>query len=230
MRARTPVAPPRPALLLIADAPTVGAERAREAVAAVLARVPGPLVAVVDRDRDPARGGASDRARLARLEVLRGLTAAVGAALFVTGRADLASAVGADGVQLPERGLPVEAARGAFPGLLFGRSCHDRAGLLAAAAAGAGWATLAPVRAPWSKPTPSGPPLGVDGFRRAIAGAGLPVYALGGIGPDLVAGLADAGAAGVATIGGVFGQADPAAAAAALLAPWSRPRGSRPGG
>ncbi|MCA9513499.1 MAG: thiamine phosphate synthase, partial [Myxococcales bacterium] len=62
------------------------------------------------------------------------------------------------------------------------------------------------------------------GFARAVAGAGLPVYALGGIGPDLVAALADAGASGVATIGAVFGQADPAGAAAALLAPWAAPR------
>lgn len=216
--------PARAALLLIADAPTVGAEAALAAVEAVLARVPGRHVAVVDRDRDPARGGSSDRARLARLAALRAVTAAAGALLVVTGRADLAQAAGADGVQLPERGLPVAAVRAAFPRLRVGRSCHDRAGLLAAAAAGADWATLAPVRAPWSKKAPSGPPLGVDGFARAVAGAGLPVYALGGIGPDLVAALADAGASGVATIGAVFGQADPAGAAAALLAPWAAPR------
>jgi len=209
-----------PRLILIADGASPDAELLRTA-AAVLDAV-GRDAMVLDRDRPPSAGGPSDRVRLERLRALRELTRRAGAILAVTARVDLALAVGADGVQLPERGLAPADVRAISPALALGRSCHDREGLLAAARAGADWATLSPVRAPWSKPAafpPHGPhgPLGVDGFRAAVAGIELPVFALGGVGPDLVPALRAAGAHGVATIGGLVGQGDPGACARALL-------------
>jgi 8-oxo-dGTP diphosphatase len=73
------------------------------------------------------------------------------------------------------RGRPVPADR------WFGASCHDAADLARAAALGADYAVLGPVR-----PTPTHPgaaPLGWEGFARLAVGAGLPVYAIGGLGP-----------------------------------------------
>ena len=56
-------------------------------------------------------------------------------------------------------------------------------------------------------PTPSkvryGPPPGLAGLRQAVA-HGLPVIAIGGIGPEQMAQVADAGAAGVAGIRAFF--------------------------
>jgi thiamine-phosphate pyrophosphorylase len=49
----------------------------------------------------------------------------------------------------------------------------------------------------------------------------LPVIAIGGIDPSTAAALRDEGAYGVAAITALWRAADPAAAALALLAPWS---------
>ena len=147
-----------PPLFLIADAPTVGDDRRLiDLVGAVLAAAALGRLAIVDRDRAPHAGGTSDRDRFARLEALRALTSDRGAWLIVNGRVDLAVAAGADGVQLPERGLAAAEVRETFPALRVGRSCHDLAGARAAAAAGAHWVVLAPVFAPLSKPAPSRP-------------------------------------------------------------------------
>lgn len=209
---------PRPEfrLVLILDAPTLAWEAARPSLEAVLAAVPKGSTLVVDRDRAPAAGGPRDEARWRRLVALRETTASFGAPLVVAGRADLALAVGAEGVQLPERGLGARTVREAFPSLWVGRSCHDRAGLERAAADGADWATLSPVRAPFSK-APSGPPLGISGFARTIHGLALPVAGLGGIDAAVAAELFAVGASAVATLGGVLGRPNAVERALALL-------------
>jgi len=100
----------------------------------------------------------------------------------------------------------------------FGRSCHDLNELTAAAAEGARYVTYSPVAPSPSKPG-YGPPLGVDGLRRACrAVPDLPIYALGGVDPDNAAGFRAAGAHGVAVMGIVMRAADPAAVVADLLA------------
>jgi len=200
-------------LVVIADVATRGEGVVDEA----LALLDGlgehaPLVRLVERDTT----GTPDRRRLARLLRLRAATRDAGVTLIVSARVDLALATGADGVQLPERGLPAAVVRRAFPRLLIGRSCHDRAGLEAALAAGVDWALLSPLHAPHSKVT-SAPALGHAGFARAVAGLPLGVFALGGVTPADVAPVLAAGGSGVATIGGVFGQVDPCRAALALL-------------
>lgn len=207
-------------LVIVADGPTYGDDRILSVVRAALAACPGAGLVIVDRDRDPAQGGSTDRQRVARLHALRTMTGVAGARLVVTGRADLAHMVGADGVQLPERGLPVAAVRAAFPQLPVGRSCHDRPGLMEAERAGADWAWLSPVYSPLSKST-SSTPLGLDGFRRAVGQIGIPVVALGGITPERVPACGLAGATAVAVMGAVFGSADPGAMTQGLLAAWN---------
>ncbi|WP_408896725.1 thiamine phosphate synthase [Nocardioides sp. R1-1] len=113
---------------------------------------------------------------------------------------------GCAGLHLPARSsLPEAATR-------WGRSCHDRADLLRAAADGAWWATLSPYATTPSKPG-HGPPLPAAAF----ASAPLPVFALGGITPENAAGARAAGAWGVAVMGAVMRADDPAAVVAALL-------------
>jgi len=167
-------------------------------------------VALMDRDR---REGGDDRPRLRRLQTLRRWTAEANLPLVVNQRCDLAAAVDADGVQLPERGLTVEAVRRAFPALGIGRSCHSREGLLRAAEAGADWATLAPIFTPTSKPLPAGvTPLGDKGFREATEGLPLPTFALGGITAQNACKLSR-----VAVIGAVLLDESPAEALIRLL-------------
>lgn len=200
-----------PRLMLVADAPTLGSSEVVALCAAALSRLPVRSAVVVDRD-----GVSSDGVRLRRLGRLRDLTRAAEALLVVSARPDLAVLAGADGVQLGERGLCAAAVRAAFPGLRVGRSCHDRSGI-AKAARLADWVWLSPVRAPFSKAA-TGAPLGVEGFRAAAAGAGVPVFGLGGVDAELALRLMNAGAHGVACIGAVFQSPDPAEAAAGLWA------------
>lgn len=122
------------------------------------------------------------------------------ALVLVHGDAHLARAAGAGGVHLPEGGDPVEARRILGPGALIGLSAHGAEGLRRAAEAAADYATLSPVFPSASKPG-YGPALGVEGLRSLVAGAGLPVVALGGVDESGAAACMAAGAAGAAVMG-----------------------------
>ncbi len=119
--------------------------------------------------------------------------------VVVNDRLDVALAVGARGVHLPERGLPVEAVRRlAGPQrLLVGRSIHDRAS--AAASGAADYLIAGAVRA--SRSHPDGAVMGWDRFREAASAApGVPVLAIGGLGAADVEAVLRAGGTGIAAI------------------------------
>lgn len=92
--------------------------------------------------------------------------------------------------ELTTRPLPI--------GVWVGASCHDAGELDLAARLGVDFATLSPVRATASHPGAT--PLGWDRFAQLVAEARLPVYALGGVGPDDLECARAAGAQGVAGI------------------------------
>ena len=79
-----------------------------------------------------------------------------------------------------------------------GAACHDAEELARAADIGADFATLSPVGATASHPDAM--PLGWERFAALVAEAQLPVYALGGVGPDDLERARAAGAQGVAGI------------------------------
>ncbi|MGZ6804719.1 MAG: thiamine phosphate synthase [Nocardioidaceae bacterium] len=112
------------------------------------------------------------------------------------------------GLHLPAAG----GARTVHPAGLAGRSCHSRAEVAAAAAAGFDFATLGPYAATASKPG-YGPALAHDDYARHP----IAVYALGGIGAHNAAAARAAGAYGVAVMGAVMRAADPAAVVRDLL-------------
>lgn len=196
-------------ILLITDG--FGAETAAR-VAAALGAVPRGSVAVQLRAK-----GMEGRALLAAAEALVEVAHARGAMLMVNERADVALAAGADGVHLPVRGLPVAAARrwlGAR--LLVGASTHSAAEAERAWRGGADYITFGPVY-PTASKAAYGPPVGLDALAEAVRAAAGPVFALGGV-DAARAGACVARGARVACIGAVLGQADPAAAARAMLA------------
>jgi thiamine-phosphate pyrophosphorylase len=133
--------------------------------------------------------------------------------IVVNRRADVALAIGADGVHLGFDAMDVAAARRVLgDGALVGVSTHSVDEVRAAA--GASYAHLAPVFAPLSKPA-TRDALGLAAVESA-ARASVPVIAQGGIDASNAAAVCAAGAAGVAVTGAILLADDPAAAAAAL--------------
>ena len=195
-----------PALMIVSDERPALLARLERA----LAQAEPGRVAVQLRERSLPSGEL-----LALARSLRALTRATHTLLLINDRVDIALAVAADGVHLPERGLVPAVARALLgPEPIVGCSRHDRAGLAAAAREGADYATLSPVHAVPGK----APPLGLAGFAQAIAGLSLPVYALGGVGIGDVGALHGAGAQGVAVMREVLSAEEPGARVRALLA------------
>ncbi len=126
--------------------------------------------------RDPDLPG---RALLALGARLREATRALGAALVVNDRIDLALALGADGLHLGRRSVTVADARSLLPeGTWISVACHDVPDVARAAALGADAAVLSPIFASPGK----GPPIGVDALRAAQEAApGIQIVALGGV-------------------------------------------------
>lgn len=117
--------------------------------------------------------------------------------LMVNGRPDIAAVAGADGVHLPESGLPIKVVKKAFPKLLIGASVHSVNGAVTAAESGADLAIFGNVFATPGKGTPSG----VESLREVcVAVSPLPIIAVGGINVSEISEVLRAGAAGVAAI------------------------------
>ena len=170
------------------------------------------LKAVQLREKDLA---ARDLLSMAR--ALRESTRRHGAKLLVNDRADVAIAVGADGVQRAGTSLPVPALRAISPrGFLIGASVHSLAEARVAEPEGADFLLFGPVYDTPSKGA-YGPPQGLAAFERIASAVHLPVFAVGGVTPARVAETVRAGASGVAVIGAVLGAARPADAVKAFL-------------
>ncbi|MCH7812042.1 MAG: thiamine phosphate synthase [Chloroflexi bacterium] len=139
-----------------------------------------------------------------------------GRALFVVNdRADIALAAGADGVHLPERSIPIRAAR-EFVGesCLIGRSVHSVEAAVRAEQEGADYIVAGTVFATASK---AGRTAAGTGLVREVADAvRVPVVAVGGITEGNIAEVVAAGASGVAVIGAIMDASDPCEAAALL--------------
>jgi len=138
------------------------------------------------------------------------LCRARGARLLINGDPQstlpLARALGADGVHVPARYLSSLRRTQRAGDLLVGVSCHDAQELRTARACAADFAVLGPVRA--TPGHPDAQPLGWAGFAALARGAGLPVYALGGMGSEDLTAAWDAGAQGIAAIRALWGDAE----------------------
>lgn len=154
-----------------------------------------PLLFVTDPERTPDPVGAAERLPCGAGVIYRafGASAAesVGRALAAVARergltllvgadAELADAIGADGVHLPERGLDqAQALRLNRPDWRITAAVHDREALAAAESAGVDAALVSPVF-----PTRSAAAralIGAETFELWAAETALPLYALGGV-------------------------------------------------
>jgi thiamine-phosphate diphosphorylase len=173
---------------------------------AIDAAVTGGVDTVHVRDHAARAGDLLERGRRLR-ERLGGR-----ARLIVNDRLDVALALGADGVQLGSRSLPVDEARRLAPAIAIGASVHSLAE--ARVASRADWLLLGTVFP--STTHPGGATIGPEGVGE-IAAAGLgPIVAIGGITAENALSVLRAGAHGVAVISAVLAAPSPRDAARRL--------------
>ncbi|MBZ5495172.1 MAG: thiamine phosphate synthase [Acidobacteriia bacterium] len=120
--------------------------------------------------------------------------------ILVNGRPDVALAGGAHGVHLPSAGIRASDLRPHLPiGFVLGVSTHSLREARRAAVDGADYILLGPIFRTASK-IGYGNPLGLNHFSRICSALSIPVFGLGGIGPDRIGRVLKAGASGIAGI------------------------------
>ena len=151
-----------------------------------------------------------------------------GAVFLVNDRVDVAMVAGADGAHVGQDDLPAREARRLLPRpAILGVSVSTVEEAKKAAKDGADYLGVGPVFATGTKPD-AGEPVGIDRVAAIARAVAIPVVAIGGIGPDNVARIIEAGAAGAAVVSAVSGAEDMAAAARALKRRIVEARGRRP--
>ena len=157
----------------------------REAAAAGLDRVQ-----VREKDLD-------GRGLRAVVAAVLAATTGTAARVLVNGRPDVAVAAGAEGVQLPEEGLPVADVKRAWPALVVGASRHSVDGARRAEAEGADFVLLGPI---FATPGKEERVLGLGPLAEAARALRIPVHAVGGVGAGNARQAVEAGARGLAAI------------------------------
>jgi thiamine-phosphate pyrophosphorylase len=119
--------------------------------------------------------------------------------LLVNGRLDVAISSGAAGVHLPSDGLPVAEVRRVAPrGFVVSRSTHSREEVEQAFREGASFVVFGPIFPTPSKP--GHPGVGLEALEEIVSSVPIPVYALGGVTPERISQIENAGAHGIAGI------------------------------
>jgi thiamine-phosphate pyrophosphorylase len=196
-----------PTLCLITDRQRCGESPLEDVVSEA---IKGGVNLIQLRERDLPTGELLALAMRLR-EVTRGH-----ALLVINDRLDVAMAAGADGVHLPENGLPVAIARWLLgQHTLIGRSVHSEEAAVEAEQAGADYVQLGTIYATESKPDAK--PAGPDLVRKVSAAVTIPVLAVGGVRPDNAAEVIEAGASGASVISAIETADDPQAAARQLV-------------
>ena len=118
--------------------------------------------------------------------------------VLISSRCDVAVATGAAGVNLPERDIPTEFARGLIRHGLLGRSVHSLEAAVRAQHEGVDFVIFGPV---WpSTSHPGVEPVGLEALSRVCSAVRIPVIAIGGVTEPRIAECHAAGAAGYAAI------------------------------
>ena len=206
MRYATPAPLPYPTLCLVTE---IGPGGEEVLLAKVAAAVEGGVDIVQLRAKELPAGRLLDLGLSIRQRIKGN------ARLFVNDRVDVALALEAEGVQLGEDAMPVEAVRRIAGGsLLVGRSVHSVERAIEAEAQGADFLVIGTVFATGSKPElePTGPEL----LRDVGKVTKIPFLAIGGVNTANVAQVLEYGAHGVAVISAILASSDAAQAAQGL--------------
>jgi len=160
-----------------------------------------------------------EEAILRAARTFRAAADAHGALFAINDRPDLVAAAGADGVHVGQDDMPVAQARALLgPHALVGRSTHTPAQVDAAAAdPEVDYFAVGPVHATPTKP--GRPAVGPELIHHAASvPRRAPWFAIGGIDPDTIGAVREAGATRVVVVRALTQAADPEATARALRA------------
>lgn len=197
-----------PRLLVVADRDYAVSEQHWRAVLGEVGRaVRGRPCAIQVRAKSASRDELERLAGYARDAVPPGVP------LFLNGPAEVARALGYDGVHWPQKDIPLRD-DGALPQLVQSAAVHDIESLRRAETASVAFVIFGSVYEPGSK---VGPAAGLDALRELVRESRTPALAIGGVTQERVAECIAAGAAGVAVVSGVTGARSPGAAANAYL-------------
>ncbi|RJO67055.1 MAG: thiamine phosphate synthase [Myxococcales bacterium] len=198
-------------LYLITDRHACGADRL---VVRVRQALEGGVRLVQLRERD-----LSDAELLRLAQPMRKICGEFEARLIVNRRLSVALAAGADGLHVGADQIPLLGDLRAIAQrpILIGVSTHSVAEAEAAERAGADFVTLGPVYETPSK-AGMGEPLGPTEVGRGVKACRIPVFGLGGVSVDRLDEMKRAGIGRISVIRAVLAAADPAQAAADLLA------------
>lgn len=149
---------------------------------------------------------------------VREITARYGVPLFVNDRADIALAVGADGVHVGQSDLPCKAVRAIAPGMLVGVSASSLAEAVQAERDGADYLGVGAMFATGTKTDAEIVSMEeLEAIRRAVS---IPIVVIGGINKQTIPAFRGKGIDGAAVVSAIVAQPDPEAAARELLQLW----------
>ncbi|MEC4984095.1 MAG: thiamine phosphate synthase [Oscillatoria sp. PMC 1068.18] len=169
----------------------------------VEAALQGGLSLVQYRDKD-----ADDTVKLAQARKLRQLCRHYGALFIINDRPDLALAVDADGVHLGQQDVPIAFARHLLGSRkIIGRSTTNPEEMQKAIAEGADYLGVGPVYETPTKPGKTA--AGFDYIRYAAQNSPVPWFAIGGIDPNNLNEVLNAGATRVAIVRGIMQAEQP---------------------
>lgn len=195
-------------LMLVTDRPMA---QGRSLVEVVAAAVAGGVTSVQLREKT------ADTRRFVELaRDLDALLRPLGVPLWINDRIDVALAAGIDHVHVGQSDMtPADVRRLMGPTAVIGLSITRPEELVTEDLARVDCLGVGPVFATATK-SDAAPALGLDELAAIRRAGGLPVVAIGGIGPAEIAAVRATGVEGVAVVSAIMAAADPRAAARAL--------------
>ena len=185
-----------------------GLARGRSTVEVVKAAVSGGVTCIQLREKDCSTLEFIEQAR-----AIKNFLGARKIPLIINDRLDVALAVGADGVHLGQKDMPLEMARKiAGPSMLIGISAESVQDAIEAENGGADYLGVSPIYATPTK-TDTAPPLGIQGLREIKNRVKIPLVGIGGLNNSNAAEVIRNGADGVAVVSAIVAAEDPETAA-----------------
>ena len=185
-----------------------GLARGRSTLDIVKVAVSGGVTCIQLREKDCST--------LEFIEQVRAIKNFLGARkipLIINDRLDVALAVGADGVHLGQKDMPLEMARKiAGSSMLIGISAESVQDAIEAENGGADYLGVSPIYATPTK-TDTAPPLGIQGLREIKNRVKIPLVGIGGLNNSNAAEVIRNGADGVAVVSAIVAADDPETAA-----------------
>lgn len=201
---------PRYRLCLVTDR---GLARGRSLIDIALAAVAGGATMAQLREKT-----LPTRAFIEEARALKDRLAPLGVPLVINDRADVALAIGADGLHVGQDDMPYAMARALMgPDKIIGMSITALDQLDAEDARAADYLGVGPIFAQATK-ADAAPPLGLSGLAAARRLTARPLMAIGGVAVDNARALRDAGADGLAIVSAIIAADDPQAATREIAA------------